>query len=264
VDSKPLVDICVLTIGRFNLLKKCLDHLQADLELSKVKANVYLLENGTDAGSGFDHPVITKKRRIAPMKGFPGGANTVIAMGTAPLVWFVTDDIFVKQGALLALLEIMENDQKISICGLKLVFPSDSTEAHRPAGKVQHVGHAMTVRGNIVHPLVGWDANHPKCCVSREVFSVTGATFMVRRKAFEKVGGFDVQYGNGTYEDVDLCLKLRRLGGKIYICTDAMAEHIVGGSVTKERSFPLRQNEQIFRARWQSTGAFQIDDVMFY
>ena len=69
---------------------------------------------------------------------------------------------------------------------------------------------------------------------------------------------------HNTYEDVDLSLKLRSLGYKIYIDTNATAEHVVGGSVTQERNFPLQQNAQIFRTRWQNSGAFMWDDFKFF
>jgi GT2 family glycosyltransferase len=258
------VDICVLTIGRYDFLKKCLDSIQAELEHSGVDANVYLLENGTPLGANFTHGVITKRKRISPMKGFPEGANASIRMGHAPLVWFVTDDVVVQPGSLTALLQRMNENPKIGQCGLKLIFPKDSINAQRPAGKVQHVGHGMTIRGDVVHPLVGWEASNPKCNVSRDVFSVTGATFMVRRNVFEGVGGFDLRYGNGTYEDVSLSLQIRRAGYIIFIDTNALAEHYVGGSVTPERSFPLQQNAGIFRMTWQNSGLLTWNDYVFY
>ncbi|MDR4472164.1 MAG: hypothetical protein MRJ92_05780 [Nitrospira sp.] len=48
----------------------------------------------------------------------------------------------------------------------------------------------------------------------RELQCVTAACMLVRRTVFEQAGGFDEGYRNG-FEDVDLCLKIKKLAWKI-------------------------------------------------
>ena len=140
----------------------------------------------------------------------------------------------------------------IGICGLKLTFPKDSNDPSRFVGKVQHVGHGVSIRGEIVHPLIGWSAENPKCNISRDVISVTGACFMVRRKLFREAGGFNEAYGRGYYEDADLCMTLRRMGHRVFIDTNATATHGVAETfkVRKNDTPPdLVKNSQIFSQR---------------
>lgn len=248
-----MIDICVLTAGKFDLLHQCLSAIKE--ETKNNPANVYVFDNGSPSEelvifrSLFTQDFITKVKRNNRNTGFPAGANSAIGMGKSELVLFVSDDIVLKPGAIKSLLSTMK-DPTIGMCGLKLLFPQLSTDPARPAGKVQHVGHTVDLRGNIIHPFVGWSADNPKTKQSGEMFSVTGAAFMVRRKLFNQVGGFDPVYGKGYFEDVELALRLRGLGYKIWIDTNSMAEHHVGATFAKlGEPSPMEQNRSIFLAR---------------
>jgi len=242
------IDICILTAGRFDLLEKCLDSVE---QVTKnTPCNVYVFDNGSPsddrqaAADLFRRPIITRHRRSSNNTGFPGGANAAIRMGKSPLVLFVSDDIVLTDGAIESLVSTMQ-DKKIGMCGLKLLFADGSTSG--PAGKVQHIGHAVDLDGNIIHPLIGWSANNPRCCISREVFSVTGAVFMVRRALFERVRGFNTAYGAGYYEDVELALQITGLGYKIWVDCNAIAYHFVGATFSHKKQPPmLDRNRQIF------------------
>jgi GT2 family glycosyltransferase len=144
----------------------------------------------------------------------------------------------------------IQSDEKIGLCGMKLLFPEGSDDKGRPAGRVQHIGHGIDIRGEVVHPLMGWKPDNPKCNVSREVLSVTGGVFIVRRNAFLRAGGFFEGYGLGYFEDVDLCLTLREQGWKIWIETEAVGTHYTNMSMMRSEVRPdMEWNKMIFRGR---------------
>jgi GT2 family glycosyltransferase len=60
---------------------------------------------------------------------------------------------------------------------------------------------------------------------AQRVSAVTGACMLVRRSAFEAVGGFDETELPVAFNDVDLCLKLAASGWEIVFTPDAVAEH---------------------------------------
>lgn len=257
---KADVDICVLTAGRVEMLEKCLESIKEDITLSDIHANVCLFNNG-GGDLGEINPVVKNYEKVTMNRGFPRGANTAIRMGKSPVTIFVSDDIVLIPGFTYSLLETLKSDPKIGLCGAKLLFPPTGTDPIRPAGKVQHIGHAMDINANVIHPLVGWSPDNPKCCISREVFSVTGATFAVRKNVFDKVHGFDEIYGLGTFEDVDIALKIRSAGYKIWVDTNAVAYHYVGATAEiKKEPFPLQQNKQIFLSKWMQTGLLTFDN----
>ncbi|MCJ7820034.1 MAG: glycosyltransferase family 2 protein [Bacteroidales bacterium] len=58
---------------------------------------------------------------------------------------------------------------------------------------------------------------------------VSGSVILIRRIDFEAAGGFDDDYWM-YYEDVDLCRRIRDLGGKVALFRDITIEHNHGGS----------------------------------
>lgn len=63
-----------------------------------------------------------------------------------------------------------------------------------------------------------------------ETFSACGAAMLVRREAFEAIGGFDERYFC-FFEDVDLCFRLRLAGWRVLQSPDAIVSHVGGGSI---------------------------------
>jgi GT2 family glycosyltransferase len=265
------IDVCVLTAGgRWDLLELCLGNIRNEIECTTEHSfKLYLYDNGSDNVQEFrrlsEVPWITKAKRGSKNLGFPYGANHAIRMGTSMYVLFVTDDVLLQPGFLRSAISKMIESPDIGVQGFKLVFPHNSKDPQRPAGKVQHVGHAFTLRGECTHPLVGWSADHPKCCVNRELQSVTGAVMMFRRDVFSRVGGFDEVFGRGTYEDCDICLKIRSAKYKVWLNASAVAEHYTGATAEKlQLPFPMGQNRQIFDERWTRKGAVQWDSWTWY
>jgi GT2 family glycosyltransferase len=71
-----------------------------------------------------------------------------------------------------------------------------------------------------------------------------GAALLVRRSAFEQLGGFDesfFMYG----EDADLCARLRDSGWGVELCDSARFIHVGGGST---RSDPERMGLELLRS----------------
>jgi GT2 family glycosyltransferase len=62
-----------------------------------------------------------------------------------------------------------------------------------------------------------------------ESFAACAAAMLVRREAFEAIGGFDERYFC-YFEDVDLCFRLRLKGWRILQSPDAVVAHVGGGS----------------------------------
>jgi hypothetical protein len=53
---------------------------------------------------------------------------------------------------------------------------------------------------------------------------------MIRRDAFDQIGGFDERFYPAWYEDVDFCSRLDRAGWEIYFIPDAVFIHEGGYS----------------------------------
>ena len=84
----------------------------------------------------------------------------------------------------------------------------------------------------------------PEVGFRRYVDYGSAAAMLVRREAFDRVGGLDPVYGLGYYEDADLCFSLREIGFETLFVPRSRVRHAGGGS------FPSRlRDEQSARNR---------------
>lgn len=250
--SDALVDIVIVTGGRFDMLRKCLASIE---RCTDTPYNIIILDNASDPEERIANTDlfggVASKRLTSPV-GYAAANNEGVRMGHAPLILLLNDDVELTDGCIDQMVKTMD-DPIWSVVGAKLLFPEDSASPIRPAGKVQHVGHALNIAAQVTHPLVGWSKDNIKTCISREVFSVTGACLLTRRSIWNKIGGLDVIYGLGTYEEVDYCLKVKQLGGKIFVNTNAIAYHYVGATQEKKQvNFPQQINSMTFISRWSA------------
>lgn len=267
---KSVIDVVIPTGGRFDMLEKCLQSIKKfatipltvtvvdDGSKKEVRANYKSLLSSDWFGESNVVKYVVKRHEQS--EGFPNSCNDGAKQFSAPILVFLNDDTEMTEGFFDEIVRIMR-DGNIGICGAKLLFPEDSTNPQRPAGKVQHVGIAFDVYANAIHPLMGWSPDNHKTCITRECLAVTGAALVVRRDIFRNLGGFDPLYGKGYWEDVDLCLKVRQMGYKIIVDTNLIAYHYAGASSSIDPTFSqsFSTNASLFRARWGKTGLLTFD-----
>lgn len=259
------VDIVIPVRGRLDLLEQCIQRIPLAFDAHNV--NVIVVDNashevekdtsylsdidGFSQGNVKSVVVLRQKSNL----GFPKACNLGARRKTSPYIFFLNSDCFLEPDSGNILIAEMEKDNKVGVAGMKLLFPDypvglRQDESMRPMGKVQHVGLSTKINGTVHHVFIGWRSDHPKVNRVREVFAVTGAAMMVRRSLFQRVGGFFEGYGNGTYEDVDLCVSIRKLGYNIIVVPSAVGVHYAGATVeTYRETFPMNQNGTLFLSR---------------
>lgn len=124
----------------------------------------------------------------------------------------------VSRDWLTALVEHAQRPE-VGAVGAKLLYPD---------GRIQHAGLVLGVVGPANHAFKYQPADQSSyqglADVVRNCSAVTGACLMVRKKAFDEVGGFDLRF-RVAYNDVDLCLKLRQRGYLIVYTPFAVLSH---------------------------------------
>lgn len=277
-NKKPVIDIVITTAGRFDLLEKCVDSLYR--EAQSVPLTISLVDIDTKVEDRNIHPDLFSYNpdkdpahnvmsydvtRFSSNVGFPMGANSGAKGGRAPLIMFIGDDVELGEGSIQEVITSFK-DETVGVVGIRLMFPLDSQDLqHRPPGKIQHIGLALNIKGSPIHPLVGWSPDNPKTQYSRDCWAVTGACYSIRRDLFNRVGGFDVIYGRGTFEDCDLSLKVRQLGKRVYLNCKAYGYHYVGANAEKRKEgFPMQENLQIFQSRWGQSGLMVWDEWSYW
>ncbi len=136
-------------------------------------------------------------------------------------ILFLNNDVIVSQPDWLrVMLNEMLIDPRVGAVGAKLLYPNRT---------VQHAGVVLGVGGIADHAFRGLPADAAgymmHAMAAQQISAVTGACMLVRKAAFDAVGGFDEAELPVAFNDVDLCLKLRGAGWKIMFAPDAVAEH---------------------------------------
>ena len=256
--------------GEFDLALTALQRVEAAASpLPPDQYRLIVLDNGTPGWvSDEDQTEITPQAMAGPIRdllrpnhdrfirredntGYPGGVNECVNAGRSPLILILTADVFLEPQAIQNMVVAMDNPE-VGVVGTKLIFPTEIESPHGPGGKVQHAGLAFGISGKPYHIFIGWSPDNKRVNVRRDVAAVTGACFMTRRNLWNQIGGFDLRYGLGTFEDVDYCFAIRSLGKKVMYEPTAVGYHLVSGAALRgaNKGFNIPMNETIFRGKW--------------
>lgn len=172
-------------------------------------------------------------------RGYGGGMNAAVATLPASVRWILLSnpDVVLHANAIDRLVARGESDPTIGAVGpLILTAEGDVYPSARAIPSLRTgVGHALFANLWTDNP---WtrayrrDAGPEK--VARDAGWLSGACILVRRSAFDEVGGFDEKYFM-YFEDVDLGYRLGRRGYRNVYEPAAAAEHS-GAHSTKDES----------------------------
>ena len=86
----------------------------------------------------------------------------------------------------------------------------------------------------------------------RDADYVSANGFLIRRSAWDAVGGFDDRYHPAYFEDVDLCMSLRDHGYRVLYEPRSLVHHLESQSTSKRyREFLLARNRAQFFEKWR-------------
>lgn len=179
--------------------------------------------------------------RCSENTNFAGGMNRAIAESTGEFVVLLNNDAILEPGWVAPLIEPLRTDDTIRGTQPLLMYPGSN--------RVQAAGTVFLGEG-----VLPWHflAGHPREDVARmgdlSFRAVTAAVMALRAADIVDAHGFDEEFQNG-YEDVDLCLRLRRdEADRFVLARDATAVHPEGSS--PGRSLHDSVNRARFFSRW--------------
>ena len=169
----------------------------------------------------------------AENRGFGAACNQGATLATSEYLLFLNPDTRLFEHSLSFPLAFMEdaNNQSVGICGLQLI--DERGEISRSCAR-------FPTASMIFYKISGLDKLFPARFQSyfmdewghsenREVDHVIGAFFLLRRRMFERLNGFDERFF--VYlEDLDFSLRAKKAGWASYYLADARAYHKGGGT----------------------------------
>jgi GT2 family glycosyltransferase len=168
--------------------------------------------------------------------------NFAVENCDSPWLLFLNDDIEVIDQNWLTIMAEHVQRPEVGAVGPRLLYPDET---------VQHAGVVVGVGGIAEHAFRGLPAESPGVCrqlqMTRNYSAVTGACLLTRRDVFDEIGGFDEERLPVAFNDVDLCLKMRRAGYLIVYTPFAKLYH--HESASRRRSVEALETE-VMRERW--------------
>ncbi|HYA00338.1 MAG TPA: glycosyltransferase family 2 protein, partial [Candidatus Binatia bacterium] len=141
-----------------------------------------------------------------------------------------------------ALVEVAESAPRIGAVGSRLLDPD---------GTLQEAGSILWSDGSTQPVGRGLPAGNTKYERVRDVDYCSACGLLVKREAWEAVGGFDERYHPAYYEDVDLCLSLRAHGYRTVYAPEARVVHHGGASSSEGlRLAAGMRSGRLFAAKW--------------
>jgi len=260
-EQGPLVSIVVLNRDGRDHLERCLAAVAAT---AYRDVEVVVVDNGSTDGSPdlaeqFDMPFPIRVVRNDENRSFSEANGQGVAVTAGDLICFLNNDVDpITEHWLGYLVETMTATGAAAV-GARLIYPRH--RGGRRAGRyfadltLQHAGVAFDRTqaiplGSVIG--AGDDPLAPTASAVEDRPALTAACLLVRREAFDAVGGFTPDYDYGM-EDVDLCLKLRAAGGRlVYDGRAALWHHESATRAADQVMYRARVtgNREAFIDRW--------------
>lgn len=178
--------------------------------------------------------------------------NQGVALAKGELLLFFDNDAYCDETSWLQhLAAVLATAPEIAVTGPLIVYPIDGTI-------IQSAGGGMTEKGRFGLLGRGKPANDHNFLRPGLVAWVPTACMLVRRYVFDEVGGFDTELGTVAIgEDIDLCLKVRANGYKVWYEPAARVFHYEGATFDQPQLRAAKlpafmRNMRRIRSRWLS------------
>lgn len=226
-------------------LLSCLQSIYDAQPLSKFE--IIVVDNDEEKTLGKDLKKKFPKVIYIPNenKGFGQGNNTGVKKAKGDFIFFLNPDTKIFPKTIDLLVDYLNRHKEVGIVA-PILIDQNKNLYEQGANELTPVSALFTF--SFIHTLFpknpiakrywtnGWDKKEIK-----EVASVPGAAFVIRKEIFKKIQGFDENFFM-YFEEQDLCKRVREFGWKIVMIPKSKVFHALGKS-----SIQVRHINRIFQ-----------------
>jgi GT2 family glycosyltransferase len=240
VRNKTEISIIIVNYKSKNELFNCIESIRN----CKTKATYEILVIDNDERPTVNNNLSLKFKGVRYIKtaknlGYGAGNNYGARLAKGEFLFILNPDTVVLNDTIDGLLRLLKKDKKTGIVAPllidedKKIYPLQGTLELTPVRAIFGLSFINKIFPNNFIAKKYWLLNWDKA-KDKEVDVVPGTAFMIRKKLFEQVGGFDENFFL-YFEEFDLCRRIKKLGLKLKIVASSKLVHLWGKS-TKQRN----------------------------
>jgi N-acetylglucosaminyl-diphospho-decaprenol L-rhamnosyltransferase len=247
LDSSINVDAVIVSYRSAATLRDCVASLQAIAGVAVTVVDNASPDETLQTVEDLDVSIV----RSPHNGGFSYGCNLGAARGAAPFVLFINPDARIDTGALVVLLRALRSDPAAGVVGPRLLEDGELAWSQRRFPCLRST-FAQAVFLHRLLPRASWtdELIRDPAAYSRPGSPewISGACMLVRREAFEKIGGFDERFFLYC-EDTDLCRRLRDADYSVRFEAAAEVSHVGGASSGTGETRAIAAQSRVLYAR---------------
>jgi len=248
LDTPQAVDVVVVSYNSRASLRTCVEPL-----LPIPGVTVTVVDNASSDDSLATIADLPMRVLVSGAnRGFAHGCNVGVAAGAAPAVLLLNPDARIAPGALRTMLDALDAVPTVALVGPRIVDDDGALQhTQRSFPRLRSTWsqalflHRVLPRARWADEVV-WDPAAYERPASPQWLS--GACMLIRRAAFEEVGGLDERFFLYC-EDIDLCRRLRAAGHELRFEPAAVVRHTGGASAPRSATNPIYARSRILYAR---------------
>lgn len=249
----PVLSICIVTYQARDYLEECLSSLYGYASSNSLE--VIVVDNGSQDGTlemlTNEYPevhIIANKMNT----GYTRPMNQALRVGVGEFLVQLNPDTHVLPGAMDAMVTFMRSNNKVGICGPKVLNRDGSFQQNCRRGDPRPWAMICYFLGlNKLFPksklFGGYLLNYLGEDESTIVENVSGSCMMIRRELIKQIGYLDEDFF-AYQEDTDLCWRAREAGWQVYFLPEAHIIHY--GGQGGSRVEPFRSIIEWHRSYW--------------
>ena len=245
------LSIIIVNWNTRDMLRACLSSLQAATE--GLTTEILVVDNASSDGSTAmmveEFPQVLLIESGGNL-GFSRANNLAIGQAGGDGILLLNPDTVCPPLSLVRLFRFMNGRENVGAVGPRLVDGDGRptiTGGYFPRLRYHWFGfldpRRLWLRGSLSRRIVFIPERNE---ASRKVEYVMGACFLIRRSAFEKIGGLDERFFM-YFEETDWCFRARRAELDIWYCAETEITHLEGKAAEKAGRFSIEQFQKSYR-----------------
>lgn len=246
VHGNPRVSIIIPVYNQFGYTYNCLKSI-----LENTQDVSYEIIIGNDCSTDLTAKIqkIVSNIRVVTNKTnlrFLRNCNHAASFAKGEFIFFLNNDTQVHANWLSSLVELMDKDESIGMCGSKLVYEN---------GQLQEAGGILWRDGSAWNYGKLQDPDAPEYSYVKDVDYISGAAILIRTALWKEIGGFDELFAPAYNEDSDLAFEVRKRGKRVVLQPASVVTHFEGISngtdtSTGQKAYQI-ENARKFYLKWK-------------